>query len=224
MSSDPFQLDRHRMIEDQLRPRGIRDERVLAVMAELPREQFVGSMCQHDSYCDRALPITEGQTISQPFMVASMTQLLRLDPAHTVLEIGTGSGYQTAVLARLAGHVDTIERIGVLQAEARGRLEGMGITNVTYQVGDGTKGWPEHAPYDRIIVTAGAPHTPPPLIDQLAENGRLVIPVGSRSEQTLTVLERREGRILEKPLYACRFVQLLGDEGWQPNTVRESDS
>jgi protein-L-isoaspartate(D-aspartate) O-methyltransferase len=205
---------RRRMVQEQLRNRGIRDERVLAVMGQIPRERFVGTANLAAAYDDRALPIAEGQTISQPYMVAAMTAALQVAPTHRVLEIGTGSGYQTAILARLARDVYTIERIEGLAQEAARRLRELGFTNILYRVSDGTLGWPEAAPFDRILVTAGAPRIPSPLVDQLAEGGRLVIPVGNAESQTLVAVERYGDKTIERPLMGCRFVPLVGQAGW----------
>jgi protein-L-isoaspartate(D-aspartate) O-methyltransferase len=202
------------MVEKQIRARGVRDERVLSAMEEVPREAFVPSSEQSEAYADRALSIPCRQTISQPYMVAAMTEALRLRPDDRVLEIGTGSGYQTAILSRLAKEVCTVERMPELQAEARIRLEDMGYRSIRYHVGDGTMGWPEMAPFDAILVTAGAPMVPEPLKAQLADGGRLVIPVGGSAEQTLTVIERTGDTYREIPGFACRFVRLIGEQGW----------
>jgi len=187
-------------------------------MEQVPRERFLPASMVAEAFADRALPIECGQTISQPFMVASMTELLDVQPAHRVLEIGTGSGYQTAILSRLAAHVYTIERIRSLQENARRLLDSLGVLNVSYAVRDGTLGWPEAAPFDRIMVTAGAPEVVRVLVDQLADSGRLVIPIGGRNEQTLTVVDRRGGKTIEMPRYACRFVQLIGRNAWPEST------
>jgi len=211
---EPIRRARRDMVEHQLRRRHITDQRVLSVMDELPREQFVGDSMLYEAYDDRALPIDCGQTISQPYMVAIMTQCLDLAPTHRVLEIGTGSGYQTAVLAKLAGHVYTIERIERLSQQARANLCQLGITNVSFRVGDGTLGWAKHGPYDRILVTAGAPAVGQTLVDQLVDGGLLVVPVGGPDEQVLTIVQREGNRTIEKPSIACRFVKLIGEEGW----------
>lgn len=205
---------RRQMVEMQCRARGIHDESVLAVMADLPRELFVHSSITYSAYDDRALSIGWDQTISQPYIVALMTAALELRPEHVVLEIGTGSGYQTAILARLARHVHTVERIGELSRLARERVQALGIENVTYFVGDGSAGWPMAAPYDRIIITAGTPRLSPRLIDQLAARGRLVAPVGEENCQTLVTVERFVDRYVERPLLPCRFVKLIGEGGW----------
>jgi protein-L-isoaspartate(D-aspartate) O-methyltransferase len=202
------------MVDEQIRARGITNPRVLETMEQVPREQFISETQQQEAFADRALPIDCGQTISQPFMVASMTEHLDVKPHHRVLEIGTGSGYQTAILARLASRVYTVERIAALQEKAQRLLESLGVANVSYRVGDGSVGWPEFEPYDRILVTAGAPEVPKPLLEQLVDGGRLVIPIGGRHEQTLTIVDRRGGKTIEMPRYACRFVQLIGREAW----------
>ncbi len=214
MPPESYASARKRMVDEQIRARGVRDPRVLEAMEQVPRERFLPADRVAEAFADRALPIDCGQTISQPFMVASMTELLDVQSTHRVLEIGTGSGYQTAILSRLAAHVYTIERIRALQENARRLLASLGVANVSYAVGDGTLGWPEAAPFDRIMVTAGAPEVPRALVDQLADGGRLVIPIGGRNEQTLTVVEQRGGRTIEMPRYACRFVQLIGRNAW----------
>jgi len=215
---DPNLAERQRMVDEQIRRRGITDPRVLRVMELTPRERFVLPQAADQAFADQALPIECRQTISQPYMVAAMTTLLKLQPHHRVLEIGTGSGYQTAVLAQLCRTVYTIERLPLLTEMAHATLHELGIHNVVYRVGDGTLGWPEEAPFDRIIVTAGAPAEPPPaLLEQLAESGRMVIPVGSESDQILTVIDRAHGRFHEHPQFPCRFVKLIGQQGWQPN-------
>jgi len=215
MLTDPYRQARQRMVRDQIHARGITDERVLAVMEQVPRERFVSPAEQDAAFADRALPIEQGQTISQPYMVAAMTQCLHVEAQHRVLEIGTGSGYQTAILARLAREVYTIERLGPLQEAARSLLTSLGITNVIYRVGDGSVGWPQFAPFDRIMVTAGAPEVPPSLVRQLVDGGRMAIPIGERGEQILTVVERRGEKTHETPRFACRFVKLIGKEAWK---------
>jgi protein-L-isoaspartate(D-aspartate) O-methyltransferase len=202
------------MVRSQLCARDITDQRVLAVMSEVPRELFVPAGLRLCAYDDRALSIGCEQTISQPYMVAIMTQALRLKPDHRTLEIGTGSGYQTAILTRMCRRVYTVERLEQLAAEARSRLEQLAIDNVDYLVGDGSLGWTEHAPFDRILVTAGAPAVPQTLVDQLADGGLLVLPVGPLDEQILTVVERKGDRTIERPSLACRFVKLIGKAAW----------
>lgn len=221
-ADDTYAALRKQMVAEQLRNRGIQDERVLAAMAKIPRERFVGDENYACAYDDRALSIGEGQTISQPYMVAAMTAALHLEPTHRVLEVGTGSGYQTAILARLVREVHTIERIETLSLEAARLLGEMALTNIVYHLGDGTLGWPEAAPFDRILVTAGAPKIPQPLIDQLVEGGRLVVPVGSASSQTLIAVDRYGHSTIEHSLMGCRFVPLLGQAGWtEPPPAQE---
>lgn len=202
------------MVEHQLRRRGITDERVLEAMTRVPRERFMIAGTEELAYEDKAIAIAHDQTISQPYMVAIMTQLLQLSPDARVLEVGTGSGYQAAVLAELCRHVYTIDRIPELVDSAMRNLTDAGYDNITSHVGDGTLGWPEEAPFDGIVVTAGAPTVPTALTDQLADGGRLVIPVGKESYATLTVIERSGQTLVEKPNIACRFVPLIGDQGW----------
>ena len=212
---EPYQHARQRMVEDDLRRRGIRDLRVLDAMEAVPRHRFVPPAERGHAYEDRALPLELGQTISQPYIVAFMTEALRIRRGDRVLEVGTGSGYQTAVLARLAAKVLTIERIADLQGAAREILDELGVHNVRYLVRDGTLGWPEHAPYDRILVTAGAPEVPPALKQQLSPDGGLmVIPVGDADLQELVAVTREGTSWATEPLLGCRFVPLVGDEGW----------
>jgi protein-L-isoaspartate(D-aspartate) O-methyltransferase len=203
------------MVEEQLRRRGIHDQRLLAVMANIPRHSFVSSDYQLAAYEDRPFPIGEGQTISQPYMVAVMTQSLELKGDERVLEIGTGSGYQTAILAEMAKTIFTIERIQELLLRAQKILQELGYENIFFLTGDGTKGWPEKAPFDGIIVTAGAPEIPQTLTSQLAEGGRLVIPVGPRYTQTLYKVTRKRNQFTEEDLTGCVFVPLVGDFGWK---------
>jgi protein-L-isoaspartate(D-aspartate) O-methyltransferase len=197
-----------------LRARGINDQRVLAVMSRIPRESFVPDEQRPAAYDDRALPIGSGQTISQPYMVALMTQELSLTGNEDVLEIGTGSGYQTAVLAALCRKVVTLERIAGLAESAMSRLASLGITNVDCLVADGSIGWPDEAPYDAILVTAGSPRVPPPLLEQLADGGRLVIPVGSGPVVTLQRVVRRGDEFDNTDVCDCSFVPLIGDAAW----------
>jgi protein-L-isoaspartate(D-aspartate) O-methyltransferase len=203
------------MVERQLRARGVLDERVLAAMLEVPRERFLPEGLAGDAYADRALPLSCGATMSQPYIVGAMTQALKLKGNDRVLEIGTGSGYQTAVLASLAGHVYTVERIPELQAGARAVLADLQIRNVDFLLGDGCLGWREHAPFDAILVTAGAPKVPDALRGQLSPNGgRLVIPVGPRTLQELRLIVRDGDRFTSSHLMSCRFVPLMGEEAW----------
>jgi protein-L-isoaspartate(D-aspartate) O-methyltransferase len=206
---------RERMVVDQLERRGINDQRVLAVMRRVPRHLFVPPAQQSLAYEDRALPIGEGQTISQPYMVAVMTQALALGESVRVLEIGTGSGYQAAVLAEIAREVITVERKSDLAAEALRRLQSLGYQNVTVVVADGTLGFAEAAPYDGILVTAGAPNAPAALKKQLADGARLVVPVGTRLAQELQIIERRGDQFVEDRREGCVFVPLVGEEGWE---------
>jgi len=203
------------MVEEQLRRRGIRDERVLAAMAMVPRHLFVPSGSQPESYEDRPLPIGDGQTISQPYMVAIMTQYLDLKGEERVLEIGTGSGYQAAILAELSKMVFTVERISALVQKSERILTDLGYKNIRFQSGDGTKGWAEEAPFDGIIVTAGAPEVPKALRSQLAEGGKMVIPVGPRYSQTLLKILREGDHFEEEDTTGCVFVPLVGEFGWK---------
>ena len=209
-----FAERRDRMVRTQIEARGVTDVRVLAALRAVPRELFVPLAEQAEAYDDRALPIGLGQTISQPYMVASMTAALALTPADRVLEVGTGSGYQAAVLGKMAGEVWSIERHAPLADDARQRLEALGLSNVHVVVGDGTTGLAEHAPYDAILVTAGAPAVPHALREQLADGGRLVIPVGPASHQDLMVCRRRGSSFEDRMGEACVFVPLVGRDGW----------
>ena len=202
------------MVETQLVPRGITDGRVLEAMRTVPRHRFVGPGMEASAYGDHALPIGHGQTISQPYMVAVMTQELGLSGDERVLEIGTGSGYQTAILAELAEQVFSIERVGALAESARRLIEELGVTNVAIRVGDGTIGWTEFAPYDRILITAGAPNVPKSLIDQLADPGIMVVPVGTQGFQDLKIVTKEGGGTHTRSGGGCVFVPLLGKEGW----------
>jgi protein-L-isoaspartate(D-aspartate) O-methyltransferase len=199
---------------ESLRTVGIRDNRVLAAMEAIPREFFVDETHYTQAYDDRALPIDMGQSISQPLMVAIMTQALQLRGEERVLEIGTGSGYQTAILARLAGHVYSVERIQQLACTAFKRVSKLGVGNVTIYVGDGSLGWPEQAPFDRIIVTAAAPEVPARLFDQLVSWGMMVIPVGRPERQELLMVHRAPWGPEVRSLGGCLFVPLLGEAGW----------
>ena len=209
-----YRLARQRMVKTQLVSRGIDDPRVLQAMGKIPREYFIDESLRDQGYADRPLPIGKDQTISQPYVVALMTQALELKGNERVLEIGTGSGYQTAILAELAKVVYSVERIESLLEGARQALDGLGYTNIYLMVSDGTVGWIEHAPYEAIIVTAGAPRIPEPLTDQLNEGGRLCIPVGDRFSQELVKVTKKNGHLLEKSLGGVRFVSLIGEHGW----------
>jgi protein-L-isoaspartate(D-aspartate) O-methyltransferase len=203
------------MVERQLVPRGIADRRVLEAMRKVPRHLFVDEPARGKAYDDSALGIGEDQTISQPYMVAVMTELLGLSGREKVLEIGTGSGYQAAVLAELAGDVYTIERVESLSARAGEVLRSLGYGNVHLRVGDGTRGWPEFAPFDRIIITAGAPDLPAPLIGQLAEGGAILAPVGDRFSQQLLKATMHKGKLSKEFHVPCVFVPLVGEHGWK---------
>ena len=205
-----FARARQEMVERQLKGRDITDARVLAAMGKVPRHRFVRPALATEAYTDRALPIEEGQTISQPYIVALMTQLLELNGPERVLEVGTGSGYQAAVLAELVTRVYTIEILPELAKTAAARLAALGYTNVQVQAGDGYQGWPDHAPFDAIIVTAGASHIPQPLVSQLKEGGRLVIPVdAAASYQQLIQCRKERGRLITKVIAPVRFVPLI---------------
>jgi protein-L-isoaspartate(D-aspartate) O-methyltransferase len=214
-SEDRLAQARERMVADQLRARGIADLRVLEVMGRVPRERFITDAERRHAYDDEALPIDAGQTISQPFMVARMTELLAPRPGDRILEIGTGSGYQAAILAALGARVTSIERHEDLASAARERLAELGFGDaVDVRVGDGSLGLPDEGPWDRIIVTAAAPDITNALRDQLAEGARLIIPVGSRDRQILTVVTRHGNEWTERPDGACVFVPLVGVGGW----------
>ena len=207
--ADPFTPARRRMVEEQLRARGIRDRRVLDAMGAVPRHAFVDPGYHARAYGDHALPSEQGQTISQPYIVAFMTEALGLHGGESVLEIGTGSGYQSAVLSHVAGKVHTIEIVPELAAEARERLARLGYRNVTVRAGDGYLGWPEAAPFDAIMVTAAAPRIPEPLKEQLADGGRLVLPVGDEYQE-LIVVTRRGASFDERRVLPVRFVPMTG--------------
>ena len=212
---DPLVAARERMVQTQLVPRGIRDPKVLYAMRKVPRHLFVEEALQNQAYGDFPLPIGEQQTISQPYIVAFMTEALELIGEEKVLEIGTGCGYQAAILAELAPEVFSIERIHILASHARRTLESLRYFNVNIKVGDGTLGWPEEAPFDAIIVTAAAPAIPRPLLDQLAMGGRLVIPVGDLHSQTLEVVHKTPEGLKHDYRGGCRFVKLIGSYGWE---------
>jgi protein-L-isoaspartate(D-aspartate) O-methyltransferase len=202
------------MVERQLHARGIGDERVLAAMGSVPREEFVPDTARNRAYADSALPIGEGQTISQPWIVAAICQALQLRGSELVLEVGTGSGYSAAVLSLLASHVVSVERHQVLSAAAERLMGSLGVSNVELVVGDGSLGLSDRAPFDAIAVHATAPAPPLALLDQLAEGGRLVIPIASGEADLLTVLRRQEGEITRETIGPCRFVPLIGEAGF----------
>jgi protein-L-isoaspartate(D-aspartate) O-methyltransferase len=213
--TDVYATIRERMIREQLLPRGIDDEQTLTAMREVPRHFFVDDAMWGRAYGDYPLPIASGQTISQPFIVALMTQALRLTGTERVLEIGTGSGYQAAVLSRICDKVYTVERIHTLLASARRIFDKLRYYNIVARLDDGTLGWPENGPYDAIVVTAGGPVIPVPLIDQLADGGRLIMPVGNQDSQILQLLTRT-GEVTETANLDCvRFVDLIGEHAWR---------
>ena len=209
-----MRASRRRLVET-LQDRGISDLAVLRAFEQTPRHHFVPSGIRHRAYEDSALPIGNGQTISQPSIHARYLELLRLTGREKVLEVGTGSGYQTVLLAHLAAQVFSIERIAPLLQTAREAIARTGVNNVSLLLGDGTLGWREYAPYDAILVSAAAPSVPQPLVDQLAEGGRLLIPLGGQDVQTLAMLTRRNGAVVREDILAVRFVPLLGTHGWR---------
>jgi protein-L-isoaspartate(D-aspartate) O-methyltransferase len=211
---DVFGTARRTMVETQIRKRGVVSPRVLAAMSAVPRHEFVCAELQNDAYADKPLPIGEGQTISQPFMVAAMTEALELTGTERVLEIGTGSGYQAAILSSLASQVISVENHTALALTAQERLSRLGYANVHVHNGDGSAGLPDAAPYDAILVTAGAPEIPLVFAGQLREGGRVVIPVGDRENQELVFAQKRNGELKSRALFACKFVLLLGRYGW----------
>ena len=215
-----FDALRARMVEEQLATRGLTDSRLLAAFRAVPRHRFVPEPLQHEAYADHPLPIGAGQTISQPYIVALMTGALRLQGHERVLEIGSGSGYQTAILAQLALEVYAVERIPELASGAAARLEQLGILNVHVTTGNGSLGWPEHAPYDAILLAAAAPEVPAPLLAQLGDPGVLVLPVGSASSQTLVRMEKHRGALTRTELADCLFVPLLGEHGFRAGGSR----
>ena len=211
-----FELMRERMVKEQLLPRGIRNPEVLRAMQAVKRHLFVPEGRRRSAYGDHPLPIGEGQTISQPYMVALMTQLLSVEKDSRVLEVGTGSGYQTAVLAEIAKSVWSIEIIASLGKSAETRLAKLGYKNVHVRIGDGYAGWPENGPFDGIIVTCACPEAPKPLVEQLAEGGKMIIPIGKTlTYQTLTLFEKKKGKLERKDIAGCVFVPLLGEHGYK---------
>ncbi|MCL5024275.1 MAG: protein-L-isoaspartate(D-aspartate) O-methyltransferase [Nitrospirae bacterium] len=210
-----FQRLREWMVADQLVPRGVKDPRVLRAMEKVPRHLFVDESLQDKAYDDMALPVGESQTISQPYIVAVMTELLELRGGEKVLEIGTGSGYQAAILAELAAEVYTVERIRSLSERAEQTLRYLGYADIHFRVADGTLGWPEAAPFERVLITAGAPEIPEPLAEQLSEGGILVAPVGDRFAQQLIKAKKLQGRLSKEYHTPCVFVPLVGEHGWK---------
>lgn len=215
MKNLDFESMRRRMVEEQLLPRGISDKLVLSAMSKVPRHEFVQEEFWESAYADYPLPIGDKQTISQPYMVALMTELLALKGDEKVLEIGTGSGYQMAVLAEIAKEVYSVERLKGLADGADKILSKLGYANYNIMVGDGTLGWEENAPYDGIVVTAGAPGIPENLVQQLKSGARLVIPIGGVFTQALTVIEKRASSVTTKEICGCAFVPLIGKDGWE---------
>jgi protein-L-isoaspartate(D-aspartate) O-methyltransferase len=211
---DEYEIERGRMVADQIRRRGVRDMAVLNAMRRVPRHEFIQGSGRMKAYEDHPVPIGESQTISQPYMVAVMTELLELTGEERVLEIGTGSGYQTAILCECASRVYSMERFPRLSARARTTLTSLGYDNVEFRVRDGTKGWPEEAPFDAIIITAAAPAAPPSLMAQLHDPGILVIPVGPPGVQDLVSIHRKDGVDEERTHFKCSFVPLVGLEGY----------
>jgi protein-L-isoaspartate(D-aspartate) O-methyltransferase len=226
--SDPdasLENSRERMVNQQLLGRGIQDPLVIAAMRQVPREAFVDEGHRRYAYDDGPLPILEGQTISQPYVVALMIELLRLSPTDKVLEIGTGSGYAAAILSRIAAEVFTVERVSSLVEYAQKNIDSLGYENVRVKHGDGTLGWPEFAPYDAIIVAAGGPSVPSALKEQLSIGGRLIIPVGGeqRAQRLVEVIKVDKGKTKEKKLSYVRFVPLIGNQGWEKERRRWTD-
>ena len=212
--TDRFETIRQRMVQEQLINRGIYDPKVLAVMGEVPRHLFVDDAMQGNAYGDHPLPIVDGQTISQPFIVAYMTQALQLTGREKVLEIGTGSGYQAVILSRLCAKLYTVERLNSLLASSRRIFDRLHCYNIQSRLDDGTLGWLEYAPYDAIMVTAGGPEIPEPLVAQLADSGRMVIPVGDQDVQELQLVTKKDGVVQVELLERVRFVNLIGEYGW----------
>ncbi|MBI3331151.1 MAG: protein-L-isoaspartate(D-aspartate) O-methyltransferase [Candidatus Omnitrophica bacterium] len=211
-----FDAQRERMVQEQLQARGVTDPRLLAAFRKVPRHLFVPPEFQEQAYTDHPLPIGAGQTISQPYMVALMTGRLGLQGHERVLEIGAGSGYQAAILAELALEVFSVERIPDLLRSAAGRLSALGYLNVHFTAGNGSLGWPAHAPYDAIVVTAAAPDIPAPLLAQLADGGTLVLPIGPQEGQVLVEVRKRRGIVTQQEIASCVFVPLVGRYGWPP--------
>lgn len=215
MPDEPFSAERSAMVEDQLRSRGIQDERLLAAMRRVPRHEFISQEKWEQAYADHPVTIPEQQTTSQPYIIAAMIQAAEIKPADKVLEVGAGSGYQTALLAELATQVIALERYATLAASAQGALRRLGYRNVVVVEGDGTLGWEPAAPYHAIIVSAAAPRIPPALLEQLASGGRLVIPIGDAQQQTLQLFRKQpDGMISRTMMEGCRFVPLIGRHGF----------
>ncbi|HKY64153.1 MAG TPA: protein-L-isoaspartate(D-aspartate) O-methyltransferase [bacterium] len=212
-----YYISRKRMVREQLLDRGIRDERILQAFLKVPRHCFVEPGLQPMAYNDHPLSIGSGQTISQPYIVAYMLEALRLKPTDRVLEVGTGCGYQTAILAELVDQVYSIERLSELLLKARKNLKALGYRNITLKLGDGTLGWPEQAPFDAIVVAAGSPQVPRPYLEQSSESGRLIVPVGDEWSQELVLMRRETTGWVREKLSGCRFVKLKGRHGFEPS-------
>ena len=213
--STDYEKEREHMVKSQLARRGIKDQRVLEAMRQVPRHLFIPEGTRSLAYCDGPLPIGHGQTISQPYIVALMTEILELEGKERVLEVGTGSGYQAAILSRLASQVYSVERHAALAQQAEKLFAQLGYDNIVVRVGNGTLGWPEHSPYEAIIITAAAPDVPQPLTDQLADGGRLVAPVGSQWSQVLVTVRRQGDLLIRERQTAVAFVPLVGKYGWE---------
>lgn len=209
-----FETLKKHMVQEQLIPRGIKNPKVLSVLSRIERHKFIPESLRNNAYADFPLPIGEGQTISQPYIVALMTENLDLSGNEKVLEIGTGSGYQTAILAELSREVYSIERFETLGQRAQSLLIELGYKNIKIKVGDGTLGWQEEAPFDRIIITASSPKIPEPLVEQLADKGKLILPLGESFSQVLTLIEKKDGKLKSSDICGCVFVPLVGKYGW----------
>lgn len=210
-----YKILRERMVCEQLIPRGIKEQKVLDTFRKVERHKFIPENLENSAYADFPVPIGEGQTISQPYIVALMTESLNLNAQDKVLEIGTGSGYQTAILAELAKEVYSIERHEALAKKAEGILNALGYTNIKIKVGDGTLGWEEFAPFEKVIITAASPCLPLPLTEQLKENGKIVLPLGENFSQVLTLVEKKKGKLESVNICGCVFVPLVGKYGWK---------
>ncbi len=218
-NEEQYKMLRENMLSVQIKARGINGKEVLTALRKIPRHLFIPEQQREYAYEDFPLPIGESQTISQPYMVALMTQALNLKKHEKVLEIGTGSGYQSAVLSRIAKEVYTVEKIESLGLKSEKIFKELGHKNIKVKIGDGTEGWSEHAPYDGIIVTAGSPQMPKPLIEQLSENGRIVIPIGNSFSQDLIVARKTKGELTQRTICGCMFVPLIGKYGWDNNKL-----
>ena len=212
-----YAIARKRMVEEQVRARGIKDQQIIQVMLKVPRHLFVEEGLVPMAYNDHPLSIGEGQTISQPYIVAYMVECLKLRPEDRILEIGTGCGYATATLAEIGSQVYSMERLPTLLMKARKTLKRLGYKNIVLKLGDGTQGWPEQAPFDGILVSAASPNIPQPYLDQLAEGGRLILPIGGEDCQELILITKTKGKYRQETLSGCRFVKLMGKYGFHPS-------